>query len=194
MKGIYLTLSALAAMCVDSAQNVTHEECVVQPTYTFYTVEGDTVESIEDSLRQRGPRDDRGKARFAYTDWTINWRWKKLDTGLVDTRSLDVECRATINLPRLQTNPSTPIDTILAWNDFVARTRQHELAHLEHVQNGARLIGRRLAEHEMKRGAPSPARANKIVSQAIQELRELDIAYDARTNHGAVEGTWGIKG
>ena len=45
--------------------------CPVIPTYTYYEVSGSSVSELEASLRERGPKDDFGKTRFAYTDWTV---------------------------------------------------------------------------------------------------------------------------
>jgi predicted secreted Zn-dependent protease len=164
----------------------------VQPSYTFYEVAGGDVDAIETSLRERGPRDERGKRRFAFTDWAVEWEWKRTNTGTVDPESLALKCSAEIRLPHLKVTPDTSLETIRQWHEFIERTRKHELAHLEHVQSGAMRIKDKILEARRRGVALTPSRANKIVSQGVQELRAFDVAYDARTEHGYVEGTWKV--
>jgi len=166
------------------------EVCSLDPTYRFYQVEGSSLEEIHASLRERGPRDERGRSRFAYTDWTIEWNWGTTPAKRVALESLRVQCSATIKLPKLAVTPNTPLTVIRSWHEFLEKTRAHEMRHLEHVSRGAARIPERLKVVEARRGKLSPKQANAVVSRVVEEIREFDRAYDRRTNHGYTEGTW----
>jgi predicted secreted Zn-dependent protease len=166
--------------------------CDLQPAFSFYDVTGASLSEIHASLRERGPRDERGSARFAYTDWTIEWNWGTTPAKRVVLDSLHVKCSATIKLPKLVVTSETPISLVRSWHDFVERTREHELRHVGHVTHGASRIQRRLKAAEARLGALSARQANAVVSSVVEEIREFDRAYDRRTNHGHTEGTWEV--
>ncbi len=193
MRGLPLVAILSAFMVVEPERTTPEEFCPVAITFSYYEVQGNTPAEIERSLQFFGPRDDRGQIRFAYTDWKIRWKWQRTADKKVDLNSLTLHCSAEIKLPRLVVAPSTSLGLIRAWNDFVERTRQHELAHVKHVELGAPKIRARLREAATLEGALSPSRANVLVGRVIAELRGLDTSYDRRTNHGFTEGTWTIE-
>lgn len=169
------------------------ERCGVETRYEFYDVEGANLEQLSAALRQKGPRDEDGKGRFAYTDWSVKWGWRKAGELGVDLNSVKLECKATILLPRLKPATTLSADSIHAWHAFVERTREHELSHLRHVELGAPRIIRALADEQRGSGVLTSARANQIAKGIVAEIREMDRHYDARTDHGRLEGTWSLQ-
>jgi predicted secreted Zn-dependent protease len=187
----FLSFAAIFGLgLVDPAPTQPRVGCVLEPIHVFYHVTGAALSEIHASLRDRGPRDERGSARFAYTDWTIEWNWGTAPVKRVELDLLRVQCSATIRLPKLVITPDTPISVVRAWHDFVERTRDHEMRHVEHVTRGSERIRQRLEAAQARIGELSPKQANAIVSRVIQEIKEFDRAYDRRTNHGHTEGTW----
>ena len=194
MKPLQALLTSLVLAIVTPIDGERSRGCSVEPHYSFYNVEGDSIEQIHESLLSNGPRDERGQARFAYTDWTIEWDWKKRNDTRIKADSLQLRCSATIRLPRLRAKSGMRIELIRSWNDFVERTRDHELRHLEHVVSGATRIRSRLKSAETRPGGLSANTANKIIQRVVQEIRHFDREYDLRTNHGRTEGTWTVEG
>jgi predicted secreted Zn-dependent protease len=178
---------------VEPTREAQQELCAVSPTFEYYQVNGSTREAIERSLRENGPIDETGQRRFAYTRWSIQWKWQKVDLDTVDLQSLRLTCGATIQLPRLVVSKDTSSDLIRAWNEFVERTRQHELSHLKHAEVGAPRIRARLQRLVAEQGSLTAAEANAEALKVIAEIRAMDRAYDLRTNHGLTEGTWKIE-
>jgi predicted secreted Zn-dependent protease len=185
------TISAL--VLVEPQPQSPLDLCPVSPEFSYYDVHGITIDEVQESLRTQGPLDDRGHRRFAYTDWSIKWEWKRTERNKVDLRSLQISCSAEIQLPRLVIKKETPLALIRAWNSFVERTRRHELAHLRHAEAGAPRIRDRLEQVVALRGPLSPVEANEGVSAVVAEIRAMDKEYDQRTNHGFTEGTWVIE-
>ena len=168
------------------------ERCPVIPHFTYYEVQGNSEAELVAALRERGPKDERGQQRFAFTDWSIEWKWRRAQDQSVDASSLTLECKATIQLPKLVPTTTTPLALIKAWNDFIERTRAHELSHVSHVEWAAPRITQRLSEAQRRSRTLSPARARTIIEGVIAEIREMDSVYDTRTNHGFTEGTWSL--
>lgn len=167
-------------------------ECPLVPSYVFYSVSGDTAEEVLASMRRDGPKDERGKPRFAMADWDIAWNWKLNTNKGVDLSTVQVTCSGVVTLPKLIVSTKTPQDLVKAWNSFTERLREHELRHLQHASRRAPEITRRLSEAYRASQHLSPRHANKIAERLVREIQSLDRSYDAWTNHGKTEGTWGI--
>ena len=195
MIGRLIALGLVVAFCL-SGEKFEHADrsvCQIRPTYLFYDVEGDSPEEIRASMVERGPKDAGGKARFAYTDWHISWRWGRTRTGHVDTDAITLECAAEVLLPRLRPKATTSISFIRAWHEYVERMRQHELKHVEHVSARAPEIVTRLRNASTGRHGLSTSQANTLVTQVVNRIKALDRAYDRVTNHGETEGVWRVQ-
>lgn len=190
-----ITLGLATACCLsgESFESVDAPVCQIKPTYVFYDIEGDTPEEVHASMVERGPKDPGGKARFAYTDWHISWRWNRTATGHVDTNAIRLECSAEVLLPRLRPRATTSLSFIRSWHEYVERMREHELKHVEHVSVRAPEIVTRLRDANEPLGSLSTTRANTLVTQVVNRIRALDRAYDHVTNHGQTEGIWRIE-
>lgn len=195
MVGRLIALGLVAACCLsgESFEPSRKPLCQIEPTYLFYDVEGDSPEEIRASMLERGPKDVGGKARFAYTDWHISWRWGRTESGQVNTGAVTLECAAEVLLPRLRPKASTSVSFIRAWHEYVERMRAHELKHVEHVSARAPEIVTRLREASEDRGGLSTTHANRVVTQVVNRIKALDRAYDRDTNHGQTEGIWSVQ-
>ena len=190
-----VTLSLLAAFCLseDSSSHRANASCPIRPEYRFYDVQGSTPDEVRASMIERGPKDAAGKARFAYTDWYVSWRWKKTSNGNVDPKTIALECSAEILLPRLRPRANTDQRFIRAWHEYAERMREHELKHVEHVSARAPEIISVIRSEAARRGGLSPVAANKFVSDVVSRIKALDRAYDRATNHGLSEGLWTVS-
>lgn len=188
-----VTLCVLAVCCLsEESSHRANATCPIRPQYRFYDVQGNTPEEVRASMVERGPKDAGGKARFAYTDWYVSWRWKKRPDGNVDTNTIALECSAEILLPRLRPVASTDRSFIRAWHEYAERMRDHELNHVAHVSVRAPEIISFLRNESARRGGLSPVSANKIVTGVVGRIKALDRAYDRATNHGLTEGIWTV--
>jgi predicted secreted Zn-dependent protease len=169
------------------------DACPVTPTFRFYAVTGSSEEELRKSLLEKGPRDDSGVARFAYTDWKVTWKWKKLADGLIDPDSVELACVANVLLPELDSNATVSPELRSAWDGFIERTRKHELNHVSHVEQRAPEIYKRLRAAAWQSGGLSGKRASEIVSEVVADIKAMDRRYDAETDHGRTEGAWRIQ-
>lgn len=169
------------------------QACPVVPSYEFYEVTGSSEVELEAALRANGPKDEAGAVRFAYTDWTVEWQWKRLSDETIDPDSIKLSCVAKILLPRLKEPHGLSPELLDEWNGFVQRTKEHELNHVAHIDQFAPRIVILSKQEYAKSGVLTRKRAEAIISQVIAEIRGHDRRYDARTNHGFTEGTWKIQ-
>jgi predicted secreted Zn-dependent protease len=188
---IFAGLAFIATVAHLPSVPLEQEVCDVAVRTEYYDVEGVTPEVIRASMLERGPRDAGGAPRFAFTEWSVAWRWGQDSHGRVKADSLQVQCDARMMVPRLRNEQQIDSEVLRLWGDFQARLYRHELNHLIHVRRVAPRIRRRIAAAERVAGEPlSPYRANRIAARVVGEIRALDRAYDSRTNHGKSEGIW----
>jgi predicted secreted Zn-dependent protease len=169
------------------------ESCTVIPTYSFYPVAGTTSEELKRSLVEKGPRDETGAARFAYTEWKVQWKWKRMDDGSINPESVQVNCEASILLPQAETIEALSPELKAAWNGFVERTRRHELNHVRHVEQMAPQIVTKVQVAAQRFGKLQSKRAESIIGEVIADIKARDRSYDAQTDHGRTEGAWQIQ-
>jgi predicted secreted Zn-dependent protease len=185
------------ALVIFGAFSGAHAEvgpCAIAPAYTFYEVSGRSADELEESLRLQGPRDEAGARRFAYTDWTVKWEWKRFEDGSVDPSSVSLTCLATILLPRVADVDALSPELSSSWSAFIERTQQHELRHVSHVELTASQIVQRIRDEHQRVGIVSLKHAKAVVRDVIAEIKAMDRRYDAETDHGRTEGTWEIAG
>jgi predicted secreted Zn-dependent protease len=182
----------LAPLAVLGPQGAQSELCPIEPTISWYDVQGDTPAEIRASMIERGPKDDRGRARFAYASWSVKWKWKLDEGAHVDLSTMQISCKGHLTLPRYVPRDNAPVEIAGEWEAYLERLIQHENRHLQHPVQHAHRIRQRLAAAEARYGELSAHRANQIVQAVIQQIREMDRLYDHETNHGKTEGTWSI--
>ena len=184
---VFIIAVAIAARCSSG------HACSVIPSYEFYEVTGSSEAELEAALRANGPKDETGAVRFAYTDWTVEWQWKRLSDQTIDPDSIKLSCVAKILLPKLKESQGLAPELLDAWDGFVQRTKEHELNHVAHIDKFAPRILILSKQEYAKSGVLTRKRAEAIISQVIAEIRSHDRRYDVRTNHGFTEGTWKIQ-
>jgi predicted secreted Zn-dependent protease len=181
----------LAPLAVLSPQGAQSELCPIEPAISWYDIKGDTPAEIRASMIERGPKDDRGRPRFAYASWSVKWKWKLDEGAHVDLSTLQISCKGHLTLPRY-VGDSASAQLGGEWSAYFERLMRHEQRHLEHPIRNAYRIRERLASAKARYGELSPHRANQIVQAVIQQIREMDRLYDNETNHGKTEGTWSL--
>ncbi len=190
---IAVALLPLLVLGHRSALGESLERCPIRPTITWYDVSGDSPEEIRTSLTEEGPKDEAGKRRFAYAEWSIHWNWKVDASKNIDLSTVTIACSGSLTLPRYQPGPVASPELRAEWERYFERLMQHEEQHLSHPEENAFLILKKLKAAKAQDGELSLRRAQKIVQGVIYQIREMDRAYDRETNHGKSEGIWAIE-
>lgn len=193
VRGLSIVLAWVLSTALEPRRVEQREECSIEPEFAFYSVYGDNQESVRASMIEHGPQDSAGKKRFALADWSIKWRWTVTGRGYVDPSSIALTCTGRILLPKLVVTEATPLSLVRDWNEYIERLRLHELKHLRHASARAHLIKEEIAAARRRHGSVDPEQANAIARGVIADIRALDRAYDASTNHGQTEGAWSLR-
>jgi predicted secreted Zn-dependent protease len=177
------------ALCLNDGRGAYQPEvCVPRVSYQSYDIQGTTMEEWRSAMVKKGPRDSRGKARFARADWSVLWKWRLDVAEKIDPESVEIECSAEILLPRLVPTEGLSLAASKEWWLFLERIRTHELNHVRHAVEVSPRIKQIIKGQQQYLTAEQ---GNSIGFTVLREIRTLDRVYDISTHHGSTEGIWG---
>jgi predicted secreted Zn-dependent protease len=180
-------LSVLILLLLNGAANLFGQS--VSCTTNYYPVTGDDLRAIHLSLRQSQPRRSAG-GYDGLAVWNINWRFSASQNGSV-CRLATFTTTTTINitLPRwvAPTNASAAVRA--EWDRYIRALGQHEYGHAQYALAAAGEMQRRLKEVSEDGSCEGlKQRVNSFCQAIVQKYKQLDSAYDERTDHGRNEG------
>jgi predicted secreted Zn-dependent protease len=147
----------------------------------YYDVGGSTESEIRDQLNVSAPVGKDGFRGDALTTWDIRWTWDGYGNDSCDLNSVKVTYDIRVQFPRW--TPSADVSQKLRtkWNSYIAALTAHEKGHVDNVvANFPNVV------NAIRRGTCSTADAR--AQDILTAIRQNDLDYDARTNHGATQG------
>jgi predicted secreted Zn-dependent protease len=153
-------------------------------TITFYAVSGADPQAVRRSMNERRPRDPlNGKPYDARTD--VSWKWRappRADGRGCDPAAAVFTHAVTMTLPKLSEPARLKAAERADWERYMARLIAHERNHaLIGIRGGAAL------EKSFK-AAPDCKRGQEIAAAASSAMAAAHLQYDAKTQHGVLEG------
>jgi predicted secreted Zn-dependent protease len=164
---------------------------VVTETFDYYDVDGASAQELREDLNRRGPTDGYEHRHFdAVTNWRVRWQYTSKRTAAgCEIASVSTAVEVTYSFPRLSSDSSTPLDVRRAFARYLERLLVHEKGHAKNAIEIARRIEDGI---QGLPAAPTCASLNTIANSLgqslIKEANQLDIEYDARTDHGRTQG------
>lgn len=164
---------------------------VVKEAYETYDVCGSSIPELRAGLGRNGIRMSDGNTYDALAAWQVWWEYDY-------DRSVPGACRVddfrafvdvTIRYPNWATDSEVHADLADAWDSYLHSLIRHEQGHRDIAVEAAEALTRAVAALP-----PSPTCAD--VDQAVaalgrthlQRLRRNQLSYDAKTDHGALQG------
>ena len=139
-------------------------------------------ETAEEARRRR--RND------GFTSWSVKWTFEYKDDAVgcaIARVSATVE--ATIAMPQLKADASTPAALVRAFADYSEKLLQHEKLHVRNAIDIARRIENVIRATVPERTCNLLGRfANSLGDRLLKEAVEKDRDYDDRTDHGRKDG------
>lgn len=164
--------------CANPLDTVEVSRLVASEAFEPYVVTGDSANQIRQSIDQ-----NRGMAYDAFTDWYVSWQFGDCaGNGLVVT--VDV----TYNFPEWEPSASASSELVASWESYIDALFCHEYGHAKHGLDCANDVFTALAAIDAGGCAEQQAEAEAAFSSILGECNQLDIQYDADTNHGATMG------
>jgi predicted secreted Zn-dependent protease len=145
-------------------------------TVQRYDISGSTESEIRDQLNAHRP-----DGHDAYTRWYVHWDWPGRGTAECRLQEAEISYEVTVTFPRWTPTAAASPELVAKWNNYLYALALHEKAHLNNVVSRFPTI-----VTAIKGGTClSSEEAAQVI---LQQLRQFDSEYDAKTNHGQTEG------
>ena len=154
-----------------------------------YEVPGNSVDEVDRNLNAL--RVNAGHGDFnAQTKWDLRWSMRYKQEGPVcGLTAVTLEYYAVVTLPALVSEASLAPADLERWSRFAGAIEAHEMAHVEREIAGAEGLRQSLLNLPPQPDCQAmAARVSEMGEQAKESIRRGDDAFDAETEHGALEG------
>jgi predicted secreted Zn-dependent protease len=177
-----IALVAVAAFAASAAPAATPTSPrVAHATMHYYAVGGVTEAQIRARLNANAPASPDGFEGDAYTSWRYHWQWPGYGSSTCDLSRAVVTLAVDVYFPRWTHPRAASAAVAAAWNRYARALALHESGHAGFARARYPFVVRAI-KRATCRSADAAAQAQ------LRLIRAHDLAYDARTNHGATQG------
>jgi predicted secreted Zn-dependent protease len=185
---LFLLIAAGCARAQEAGSPVPGVKLTVSTN--FYTVSGVTREELRQHMAALGPRGADGKRRDASADCKMTWDYAyQSANGAFYISSSTVSLDIKFTLPRAFAPKALSAPMASEWNRFITALMVHEAGHSNIAAVGAQKLSRTLAERRTFSTRNQLADfAQNEGQKCLTEMRNQDLVYDQRTEHGLTQG------
>lgn len=149
-----------------------------------YPVHGTDAASLIADLRKRAPSGFHG-----FANWSVDYRYHfQPDGGRCRVTSVRTAIKGRVLVPQWVDAAGAPPALRADWERYEAALIVHEEGHIAHGQSLVRALQRELEALSAARCDELKQQADTLAKRLIEQHKELDRQYDARTRHGATQG------
>lgn len=172
----------------DGTTAVPTENVRLTASTEYYPVEGASVNTLLDSLRERGPSDGHG-TWAANTAWVFRWSYQPASGAECRVGSARVDLALTYTYPRWATPVDVAPGLVMAWASYLDRVEHHEHGHRDIAEAAAADLVATLEALPAQTSCDALATtARATASQILARHADEQRAYDRETGHGATQG------
>lgn len=154
---------------------------VKHATMHYYAVRGSTEAQIRASLNARAPASPDGFNGDAFTQSHFHWNWPGYGTSTCSLAQASVTLTISVSFPRWTRPTAVSAGVAAAWARYAKALARHEQGHADIARARYPAVVRAI-----KRA--TCATADAAAHAQLDLMHRQDVAYDARTNHGATQG------
>lgn len=147
-----------------------------------YSVSGETFAEVLSRLKEEGPKDQYGIARYAVTKWSLRWGVNREENKPEVSKSIKVV------LPDWRDKATASKEMQKEWNRFYQAIVSHEQQHAHRASQTARTIESEIQRLLDSKPKVSLEEINRVANKFIRENQEWDLEFDKKTRHGREEG------
>ena len=152
---------------------------ILDTDIVYYDISGSTEEELQHQMYLLGPGDDDGKRGWAYTNWRFSWGWGYNENCQLTNVHIDLTIK--VLLPRWTPPKDASLDLITEWNNLFRAISEHENGHVKIAKDNVGMV------YTAIKGSNCNS-ANSEANFAVNNIRQLQKEYEAKTNHGATQG------
>ncbi len=154
---------------------------------TTYDVFGNTVNEVRNQLSACTPF----SPYDAYTSWYINWQYGFLYTEEDGCKLTDATVGVQVQhmYPKWQSSAGAENGLATKWQNYISKLTLHEEGHRSrYIQYGQKILSGLQTMPTQNDCSVLEQQANSKAGAFVEELKQIDAAYDDETGHGATQG------
>lgn len=180
---LYLLLFYLCAgSSQPRAQQLFSERAVTVRWMEFHS---DSLNDFIQSLKQQGPKDEDGIARYAVTEWTLSWNFT-VDAKKEFVSKANITAEVDIILPLWKPQILPAPEEYDAWRRMYGILLHHEFGHASHPLRRAKELQTYFRKHQTETRIPIKT-SHKLLQGEVNAARQWDFHFDRETDHGNSE-------
>jgi predicted secreted Zn-dependent protease len=157
-------------------------------TERTYVIAGSNARQLRAAIALLGPVRD-GHRFGAYTDWEITWRFRRCASAIT---MVEVDLVACVTLPAWRPPRTAPRALVDEWRRYRSAMTAHERGHVALAEEAAHALAAALVQLADEARPFDPTLLDQRCREQAQTIfdhyRELERAYDVRSDHGARDG------
>ena len=155
----------------------------------YYSVTGDDLRQMHESFRQARPWRATG-SHDGFAVWNVNWRFGTTHDGSVcRVTGFSTTTTISITLPRWIATTNASDSLKAEWDRYIRALGQHEYGHAQFALAAAGEMQKVVKELSGDSSCDSlKHRVTGLCESVAQKYKQMDGAYDQRTNHGINDG------
>jgi predicted secreted Zn-dependent protease len=147
----------------------------------YYDISGSTGEELRNQLDRYGLTGPDGYRGDAATVWHIEWTWDGYGMETCDLQTVTETHEVKVTMPRwIPTDEASP-ELIEKWGKYVLALANHEKGHVDNV-----ILNIPVLLDSIRRADCTTAEGK--AQEVLMRIRQYDLDYDSRTNHGETQG------
>lgn len=168
---------------IEAAPTVTEEN-------VYYNVRGTSAAELRTQLNKFGVKGSDGKTYRGNTNWNVSWRYvPRSNSANCWISSVNTTVRIKFTFPKWMDRSNAPEELRQKWDNYIVALIKHERRHRDIAVEAAVQIERAIAGMKPHATCDGLKRdVNAIGHRLVEDCRKRQSDYDARTNHGHLEG------
>jgi predicted secreted Zn-dependent protease len=147
----------------------------------YYDISGSTQDELRAQLNALGPVGFDGYKGDATTDWFIRWNWPGYGTSTCNLSAAIISHDIKVIFPRWIPPEDASPELIAKWANYSKLLAEHEKGHVDSVLKNFPDVVNAIKSATCET-------ADSVGNELLNQIRQLDIDYDAHTRHGATQG------
>jgi predicted secreted Zn-dependent protease len=154
-----------------------------------YSVQGQSIAEIGQSMRQTSPRDEDGRPVWGNAQWNIKWKFDHDMANGCRIGKFNVSVTSKIRMPEWLDRFKAPDELQAKWATFYRALLVHEEGHRDNgIRAGNDLVRRIRGLGSYPDCASLNAQISNLGARVIGEYSLVDKSYDRTTQHGVTQG------
>lgn len=184
------TLRVLAILVFVMAAGTAYAEPITRIGSSYYYVEGSSALILTGQMEKKGPADASGQHHIAYTNWSVQWRFRhNMSDGVCKMEKVSVMVGLTSIRPRWRDKKKGTPALKERWKQMIEAIDRNEAYHKQEAIEAGKQIEDALNNLQPTATCEKMTEtANKVASGILEKHKKASYDYDKSNDYGRKNG------